>query len=280
MAGLRESWPVEESTAIDSVEEQIGQVHDERYVELFRRAVERGDGLLGSSDNPLSSGTWEAALAAVEATLGAAEWVAGGRNRHAFAAVRPPGHHAERNLAMGFCYFNNIAVAGEFLRRRHGMERLAIFDFDVHHGNGTQQIFEERFDVLYVSVHQWPFYPGTGAAGERGRGAGVGATLNIPLPGGRSDDGYRQVLETQVVPAIADFGPRCLLVSAGFDAWRADPVGGMRVSERGFAEWGELLRALADECCDGRLLSVLEGGYDIGSLPALVDSYLRGRDDD
>ena len=274
--GLTTGWAVVRGGEHDGVERAIAAVHDGRYVESFRRAVERRDGLLGSSDNPLSQGTWIAARAAAETTLRAVDWVLDTPGGEAFVAVRPPGHHAERSMAMGFCYFNNVAIAAEYLVRQHGMERVAVFDFDVHHGNGTQHIFESRPDVLYVSVHQWTFYPGTGSADEIGRGAGKGATLNIPLPGGRGDDEYRDVLSQRVLPAITAFSPQALLVSAGFDAWRADPLGGMRVTEVGFGEWGGMLRRLADSCCDGRLVSLLEGGYDLAALPVLVGSFLRG----
>jgi acetoin utilization deacetylase AcuC-like enzyme len=251
-------------------------VHDPEYVERFRRAVERGDGLLDSADNPLSRGTWSAAVAAVESTLRACDWVAAGERRRGFAAVRPPGHHAERDLAMGFCFFGNAAVAAEHLRRRHGAERVAVFDFDVHHGNGTQHMFEERSDVLYASTHQSPFYPGTGAADERGRGAGLGTTVNVPLPAGAGDETYARAIEEHIVPAIERFGPDALVVSAGFDAFAHDPLGGMRVTAGGFRHWGVVLGELADRCCGGRLLSVLEGGYDLEALPELVDAYLTG----
>ncbi len=252
----------------------VAAVHDAEYVERFQRAVERGDSLLDSADNPLSAGSSTAAWAAVEATLAAADAAAAGGR--AFAAVRPPGHHAERELAMGFCFFNNVAVAAEHLRRRHGAARVAIFDFDVHHGNGTQHLFEERADVFYASTHQYPFYPGTGAASEIGSGPGEGATLNVPLPAGTGEEGYAAAIEGRILPALRAFAPDVLLVSAGFDVWRADPLGGMAVTERGLARWGARLAALADEICGGRLLSVLEGGYDIASLPRLVEAYLLG----
>ena len=175
---------------------------------------------------------------------------------------------------MGFCYFNNVAIAARYLIQHHGLARVAILDFDVHHGNGTQHLFEENAEVLYLSVHQWPFYPGTGAEAERGRGAGEGATVNVCLAAGCGDEEYRQAFDEKVLPALDAFRPQALLVSAGFDAWRGDPLGGMRVSRRGYAEWGETLRRTADDCCDGRMLSVLEGGYDIAALPGLVDAYL------
>jgi len=251
-------------------------LHDEGYVDRLERAVERGDSLIDSADNPLSPGTWEAAWAAVDTVLAAADWVAGGPGRRAFAAVRPPGHHAERGTAMGYCFFNNVAVAAEHLRRRHGASRVAIFDFDVHHGNGTQHLFEERADVFYASTHQYPFYPGTGAADETGRGPGAGATLNVPLPAGTGDDLYEEAIVERVLPALRRFAPEVLLLSAGFDAWRRDPLGGMEVSEEGFRRWGDLVRGLAAEVCAGRVLAVLEGGYDLERLPRLVASHLEG----
>jgi acetoin utilization deacetylase AcuC-like enzyme len=265
------------SGARDRAVAAVLALHDERYVERFRRAAERGDALLDSADNPLSPGTWEASWAAVEATLAAADHAAaGGAAPRAFAAVRPPGHHAERATAMGFCFFNNIAVAAEHLRRHHGAGRVAIFDFDVHHGNGTQHLFEDRADVFYASTHQYPFYPGTGAASERGIGEGEGATLNVPLPAGIGDAEYQEAIAGQILPALRRFAPEVLLLSAGFDAWRHDPLGGMEVTEEGFRSWGEQLRALADEICGGRVLAVLEGGYDLASLPRLVEAHLRG----
>jgi acetoin utilization deacetylase AcuC-like enzyme len=251
-------------------------VHDPEYVERFRRAVERGDGLLDSADNPLSPGTWAAATAAVETTLAACDWTMAAGRRAAFAAIRPPGHHAEHSLAMGFCYFNSAAIAAERLRRLHGASKVAVIDFDVHHGNGTQHIFESRGDVLYVSSHQYPFYPGTGAAGERGVGAGLGATLNIPLAAGSDDAAYRRAFEEVIVPAIEAFVPEALVVSAGFDAFESDPLGGMRVTVDGFADWGAILGRLADRWCEGRSLSVLEGGYNLDALPELVEAYLEG----
>jgi acetoin utilization deacetylase AcuC-like enzyme len=254
----------------------VTALHADSYVRRFRAAAARGDALLDSADNPLSPATWAAAWAAVEATLAAADWVAGGRDRVGFAAVRPPGHHAEAGTAIGFCFFDNIAVAAEHLRRRHGLSRVAIFDFDVHHGNGTQHLFEERPDVFYASTHQYPFYPGTGAADEIGIGAGTGATLNVPLPAGTGDDGYAVAIEGRVLPALRRFAPDMLLLSAGFDAWMRDPLGGMAVSEQGFARWGEWLRRLAGEVCGGRILAVLEGGYDLQALPRLVAAHLQG----
>jgi acetoin utilization deacetylase AcuC-like enzyme len=282
VAHLRErGWPFAEGepeAAVTPAEarQAVTALHDEGYVARFERAAARGDSLLDSADNPLSAGTWKAAWAAVSATLAAADWMAGGAERAAFAAVRPPGHHAERAFAMGFCFFNSAAVAAEHLRRRHGASRVAIFDFDVHHGNGTQHLFEERADVFYASTHQYPFYPGTGAAGERGIGAGEGFTLNVPLPAGTGDEGYAEAIRGQILPGLRRFAPDALIVSAGFDAWQNDPLGGMRVTQEGFRNWGDWLRELATELCGGRVLAVLEGGYDLANLPLLVEANLEG----
>jgi acetoin utilization deacetylase AcuC-like enzyme len=281
LAHLRaRGWPVEDRAVEPGPSPAalgaVTALHDPEYVDRFERSAARGDSLLDSADNPLSAGTWEAAWGAVGTTLAATDWMAAGEGRTAFAAVRPPGHHAERETAMGFCFFNNAAVAAEHLRRRHGASRVAIFDFDVHHGNGTQHIFEERADVLYASTHQYPFYPGTGAAGERGIGAGEGFTLNAPLPAGTGDEGYQEAIRSHILPGLRRFAPDALILSAGFDAWRSDPLGGMRVTAEGFRAWGDWLRGLAAEVCGGRVLALLEGGYDLASLPRLVESNLEG----
>ena len=268
-------WEIEQPGSYDGWQDAVAALHDAEYVDRFRAAVGRGDGLLDSADNPLSAGTWEASRAAVETTLWAASAMLA-EKAPVFSLVRPPGHHAERGFAMGFCYFNTIAIVAESLIRDRGLERIAIFDFDVHHGNGTQHLFSSRSDVFYVSTHQYPFYPGTGAADERGTGDGVGATLNFPLPAGTGDDTYLEVLKTQVEPAIEAFSPDALLVSAGFDTYEADPLGGMRMTESCFKEFGRRLADLAQRLCDGRLLGALEGGYNLADLPSLVEAHLEG----
>jgi acetoin utilization deacetylase AcuC-like enzyme len=271
---------VERGVAHGVARAAVHAVHDPAYVARFERAVECGDSLFDSADNPICPASSDAAWAAVEATLAAADHVAssesGSAGTMAFAAVRPPGHHAEHALAMGFCFFNNAAVAAEYLRRERGFSRIAIFDPDVHHGNGTQHLFEDRADVLYLSTHQFPFYPGTGAETEVGLGVGKGATVNVPLPLGTDDAGYRRAFEERIYPAIRAFAPEVLVISAGFDAWAGDPLGGMKVSEEGFEQWGRGLGALAHELSGGRLLAVLEGGYDLANLPRLVEAFLRG----
>ncbi|MDX1383310.1 MAG: histone deacetylase [Thermoanaerobaculia bacterium] len=262
----------------DGWEDRVLRLHAADYVERFRTAVESGRPFLDTSDNPLSPGTWGAAEAAVRAGLAAVDEVAG-RGGVAFVAARPPGHHAERSMSMGFCYFNTVAVAAQHARDAHGAERVAIFDFDVHHGNGTQHLFEDRADVFYASVHQYPFYPGTGAAGEVGIGAGVGATLNVPLPAGSGDEVYAEAHHGRIYPALEAFRPDLLLLSAGFDAWQRDLLGQMKVTEEGYRTWGRELRALADGLCDGRIVAVLEGGYDLEALPGLVSAHLGGLED-
>jgi len=251
----------------------VAEVHDPRYVERLRRAVARGDGVIDTADNPLSSGSFVAATAASGAALAALDEALEGRP--SFAAVRPPGHHAERSRAMGFCLFNHAAVIAERARWL-GCGRVAVVDVDVHHGNGTQHIFEQRADVLYASLHQFPFYPGTGEAGETGRGDGLGCTVNVPLAAGGGDVEWLDALDATVLPALARFAPDLLVVSAGFDAWRDDPLGGMRVTEQGFAAMGERLRDFAGERSGNRFAALLEGGYDVGALPRLARAFLAG----
>ena len=232
------------------------------------------DGLIDTPDNPIVRDSFDAALGATGATLAALDLAATGET--AFAAIRPPGHHAERSSAMGFCFFNHAAVAAEAARLDLGVRRVAVVDIDVHHGNGTQHLFEARADVLYASLHQYPFYPGTGAADERGSGAGEGFTVNAPLAAGAGDVEWLAALRQVVLPALDRFAPELLIVSAGFDAWRGDPLGGLRVSEAGFAAAGRDLAESAARFCDGNLLAVLEGGYDVTALPRLARAFLTG----
>lgn len=274
LGGFDSSWDVAEVPEHARLEQVLETVHDPGYLEIFRRAVKRGDGLLGSSDNPLTGETWKASASAASAALSAADWVAEGHG-DAFAAIRPPGHHAESKVAMGFCYLNNAAAAVQHLIVNHGLERVAVYDFDVHHGNGTQEIFYERSDVLFASTHQWPFYPGTGAQRETGQGAGAGKTFNVPLAAGTGDREFLRALREAIVPALASHEPEAMVISAGFDAWRGDPLGGMQLSLEAFSEIGSELRDLANRVCGGRLVTVLEGGYDLEALSDLTKSYLR-----
>jgi acetoin utilization deacetylase AcuC-like enzyme len=233
--------------------------HVERVLSLKGRSAQL------DPDTAMSPGSADAALLAAGAAVEATRQVMAGEAANAFALVRPPGHHAEADQAMGFCLFNNVAVAAE-AARRHGAERVLVLDWDVHHGNGTQHVFEARRDVLFCSSHQFPYYPGTGAPDETGLGEGRGYTVNVALPGGRGDADYGAVFHDVFLPIARGFRPDVVLVSAGFDPHRADPIGGMNVTERGFAAMASAMKQLASEVCEGRLVLLLEGGYDLDAL--------------
>lgn len=253
----------------------IAKVHSREYERELEEACRAGYRLFHSLDNPISSSTFAAARAAVATALAAADSVwRGEKSSRAFVVARPPGHHAERAEAMGFCFFNTIACVAEWLREQQGVERVFIFDFDVHHGNGTQHLFEERDDVYYASMHRYPFYPGTGAATEIGIGKGRGFTKNIPFDGGTGDATYLRAVEDEIVPIIDDYRPNVILLSAGFDAHRRDPLGGMKVTEQAYGEITRRIVETAERHCQGRVLSLLEGGYDMEGLAASVAEHV------
>ncbi|PYQ32630.1 MAG: histone deacetylase [Acidobacteria bacterium] len=252
----------------------IAKVHSADYERELDQACRMGLRLFHSLDNPISSQTFAAARAAVATALTAADDMLR-QSQRAFVIARPPGHHAERIQAMGFCFFNTIACVAEWLREQNGIERVFIFDFDVHHGNGTQHLFEEREDVFYASIHRYPFYPGTGAANELGTGGGRGFTKNIPMPGGTGDADYLRAVEDDIVRIIDDYRPDAILLSSGFDAHRRDPLGGMRVTERAYGEITRRIVEVANRHAHGRVLSLLEGGYDMEGLAASVDEHVR-----
>jgi acetoin utilization deacetylase AcuC-like enzyme len=255
-------------------DEQLHRVHDVRYVEHVTSSCEAGAQVLDSMDTAVCRDSASIARLAAGSVAALALEVARGGLDAGFAAVRPPGHHAERGLAMGFCLFNNVAVAARALTAEAGIERVAIVDWDVHHGNGTQHIFESDADVFYFSVHQSPLYPGTGARSETGRGAGEGTTLNVPLAPGAGDDAFLGALRDELAPAMERFRPQFLIVSAGFDAHRRDPLAGLEVSTQAYAEATRIVGALADRWASGRLVSVLEGGYDLDALAESVVTHL------
>ena len=252
----------------------IAKVHSDDYELELDEACRTGMELFHSLDNPISSETFAAARAAVATSLRAADDMMRTSER-AFVIARPPGHHAERVEAMGFCFFNTIACVAEWLREQKGIERVFIFDFDVHHGNGTQHLFEERDDVFYASIHRYPFYPGTGAANEIGSGRGRGFTKNVPFPGGTGDADYLRTVEDEIVGIIDDYRPNAILLSAGFDAHRRDPLGGMRVTEQAYGQITRRIVETAERHAAGRVLSLLEGGYDMEGLAASVDEHVR-----
>jgi acetoin utilization deacetylase AcuC-like enzyme len=245
--------------ARSATDEELLAIHPAAHLRGIEAAARRAPGRL-DPDTYVSAASFEVARLAAGGAIECAQAVASGRAHAAFAAVRPPGHHAEAARAMGFCLFNNVAVAAQALRRE-GLGRVLILDWDVHHGNGTQHVFEEDPDVLYLSTHQFPFYPGTGDFAEAGRGRGLGATVNVPLPPGCGDFEYSGALRRVLVPIARRFRPELLLVSCGFDAHRDDPLASMAVSGAGFAEMARIVRALADDLCGGRMVFVLEGGY-------------------
>lgn len=257
----------------------IAKVHSADYERQLEDACRAGMRLFHSLDNPISSSTFAAARAAVASSLVAADdiWERG-QSKRAFIVARPPGHHAEREEAMGFCFFNTIACVAEALREKPGVERIFIFDFDVHHGNGTQYLFEERDDVYYASIHRYPFYPGTGAAHEIGVGKGRGFTKNIPLEGGEGDAAYLRAIEDQIVRLIDDYRPNAILLSSGFDAHIRDPLGGMRVTETAYGEITRRIVEASQRHCGGRVLSLLEGGYDMEGLAASVAEHVQELD--
>jgi len=282
----RIDWAIEgverAGLAVESVEvlpeatdRLIAKTHSENYARELDRACLDGASIFDCEDNPVSRSTGAAARAAVGTSLAAAERIWNAKtSKRAFVIARPPGHHAERTTAMGFCFYNTIAVVAEYLREQPGISRVFILDWDVHHGNGTQHLFEDREDVFYSSIHRFPFYPGTGASRERGVDAGMGTTLNLPMPGGIGDAEWLGEFEAQLPHAIDDYRPDAILISAGFDAHRNDPLGGMRLSTDAYRQMTRTVVDLAYKHCDGRVLSLLEGGYDREGMAASVAVHL------
>jgi acetoin utilization deacetylase AcuC-like enzyme len=255
----------------EATHEQLARVHDAEY--LRRISETAGQALALDPDTYTSTDTYDVARLAAGAAVDAVERVMGGAHKTALALVRPPGHHAERSRAMGFCFYNNIAVATTHARTL-GAQRVAIVDYDVHHGNGTQHMFESNPNVLYTSMHQYPFYPGTGAADEVGVGAGGGFTVNLPMEAGAVDEDYRVVFAEVVVPVLRQFKPDLILVSAGFDAHERDPLANMRLTTDAFAAMTMELRAVAGECCDERMMLITEGGYDLRALTSSLEAVV------
>lgn len=257
------------------IEQWILKTHSPEHLKRIQNAIPKSGLNYLDSDTPVCPFSFEVALLAVEGVLMACDAVMQDRVRNAFCAVRPPGHHAESRRAMGFCLFNNVAIAARYLQQQHGLQRVLIVDWDVHHGNGTQEIFYEDPTVFYFSTHQYPHYPGTGTEEEKGRGPGEGFTLNCPLPAGTGDRTYLEIFEKMLVPAADGFRPDFILISAGFDAHRDDPLAGMRLTEHGYAEMTRVLKQIADRHCGGRIVSCLEGGYNLEALANSVEAHLE-----
>ncbi len=249
--------------------EDILAVHVPEHFEYVRRTCDMGGGVLDEGDTHVVSESFDVAMLAAGALKSGIDSVISGETEAAFCAVRPPGHHAERDRPMGFCLFNNVAIGARYAQRRYGLERIAILDWDVHHGNGTQHIFEDDPTVLYISLHQYPFYPGTGSIEETGVGVGEGFTLNIPLPAGTGEAQYLDAFANTVVPSLKKFDPELLIISAGFDAHKDDPLGGMKLTEESFAKMTNLGKNVAP------VVSVLEGGYHLDGLANSVGAHLK-----
>jgi len=255
--------------------EWIETVHSSDYVRFVREVCEKGGGLLDTGDTVANARSYDVALMAAGGGLAAVDAVMDGRVERAFCAVRPPGHHAERDCAMGFCLFNNVAIAAEYVRKKHGIERVLIVDWDVHHGNGTEHSFADSADVAYFSIHQFPHYPGTGAAGDDGTGEGKGFTVNVPMSAGAGDEEFIAAFNERFLPKAREFKPTFVLISAGFDAHRSDPLSALQVSEDGYREMTRMLCELADETAGGRVVSFLEGGYSLTAMPSAAAAHIE-----
>ncbi len=245
--------------------EEIAFIHDKQYVESVRTLCEKGGGRL-DMDTSVSRYSYEAAVLAAGGVMSAADAVLQGTVNNAFALVRPPGHHAERDQGMGFCLFNNVAITARYLQQKHGLKKLLIVDWDLHHGNGTQNAFYSDPSVLYFSTHQSPAYPGSGMVHEVGIGKGEGYTVNVPLSMGKGDSDYRYVFEEILSPVAKQFKPDFILISAGQDIHFDDPLGSMLVTSSGFGALAGAIKRVADETCNGRLVAALEGGYSLNGL--------------
>jgi acetoin utilization deacetylase AcuC-like enzyme len=270
--GAAEFEALQRIEAPPATRDQLLHVHPAAHVDgTFAAVPDAGYGRI-DADTIVSPGSAEAALRAAGAVVAAVDAVIGGRAANAFCAVRPPGHHAEPMRAMGFCLFNNVAVGALHAMRAHGLDRIAVMDFDVHHGNGTQALFEHETELFYASTHQSPLYPGTGSRHERGI---AGNILNVPLPPGAGSGPFREAMTARVLPAIAAFRPDMVMVSAGFDAHAADPLAQLALTTDDFAWATRELCKLAGACCGGRLVSTLEGGYDLAALAASCAAHVR-----
>jgi acetoin utilization deacetylase AcuC-like enzyme len=267
------SFPYTEIEPRPADVKEIQMVHSSSYIQAIKETSGKERTQL-DPDTATSARSYEVALLAAGGLLKAIDFVMEGKIHNGFALVRPPGHHAEVSRAMGFCLFNNVAVGAEYLVKKFGIKRILIVDWDLHHGNGTQHSFYSRKDIMYFSTHQFPHYPGTGHWEETGQDEGTGFTVNVPLSGGKTDEDYLFIFKKILSPIVSEYKPEFILISAGFDIYKADPLGGMQVSAEGFGALTSELMILAHECSKDRILFTLEGGYDLQGLREGVKQVL------
>ena len=273
MEGLQRAGLLERLGRVESREandDELALCHTREYLRTARHDVESGHVYLSTGDTDITPNSWLVAATAAGGVLNAVDAVCTGAARNAFCAVRPPGHHATRARGMGFCLFNNVALGARWAQRKHGVRRVLIVDWDVHHGNGTQDIFYEDGSVFFFSTHQWPLYPGTGRADETGDGAGRGTTMNFPLPAGSGRSEVLGVVQQMLVPAMADFRPELVMISAGFDSRAGDLLGRFTLTDEDFAD----LTRVVLEIAGGRVVSVLEGGYSLEGLASAAAAHV------
>ncbi len=258
-----------------AVEDELALCHSREYIALARRDIVSGAHHLSTGDTTVGARSYDVALSAAGGVLAAVDVVMTAKVRNAFCVQRPPGHHATAERGMGFCIFNNVAVAARYAQQKHGLDRVLIADWDVHHGNGTQDIFYEDTSVLFFSTHQSPWYPGTGMPGETGSGAAQGTTINCPFPSGAGREEILGAFRAKLLGAARDFRPDLVFISAGFDSRLGDPLGEFTLSDEDFSELTSLMMEIADVSCGGRLVSVLEGGYNLEGLASAAAAHVR-----
>ncbi len=269
-------WQKLQHLLIDEADEEwILKVHTPDHIRFVRDACRQGRRILDQGDTHACPDSYDVARLAVGGVLTGVDAVMRGILNNVFCAVRPPGHHAEANTVMGFCLLNNIAVAARYAQAVYRIERIAIIDWDVHHGNGTQQIFYEDRSVFFISLHQFPFYPGTGGRSEQGSGRGEGYTLNIPMTAGAGEKEYMAAWTEEIIPALNRFRPELIMISAGFDAHKDDPLANINLTESSFTKMTAFVKETANLHCAGRIVSILEGGYNIEALARSVEAHLR-----